>query len=144
MPFDYRKAELEPGRTVPMVLDMLPGSPEIQVEHLGDENRTYLADHIAKANAKASRSGGVAARKMVSKATIAEDQKQRRTDVAKHVVRDLKAKHTDGRDATPTDIPEWVDSLPNHVVMMIYLFALNAGNFLDQVIEGDVKELAEK
>ncbi len=146
---NYRRADLESGRTVSMVLDMLPGKvkPEIKVEHLGDENRTYLSDEIAKANASASRASGNK-KKLMSKARIAEMKQQRRDELKKHIVRELTATHDDGSPATNADIPAWVDSLPPDVVDLIYLFSLNAENFRTSDDEpeedGADKKLAEK
>ncbi len=141
MAFDYSLAELQPGHTVPLVLDMLSGSPEIDVEHLGKTNKTYLADEIASANSKPAGSSGK--RKLMSKAQLAEDVRRMRARL-KHAVRHLRAKHSDGSAATDADIPEWIESIPDDVVETIFMFAVNAENFRRYPVEGDAKELAEK
>lgn len=142
MGFDqFRKAELEPGHTVPMVLDMLPGEPVIHVEHLGETNSTYLDDEIARANAKPASAGGKGQQK-ISKVKLAEIRTKRRATLAKHVIRKLEAKHSDGKPATVEDIPLFVDSIPGDVVDTIWNFANNAENFRPSL--DDVKDLAEK
>ncbi len=135
-----RSAGLKPGKTVPLILNMLPGEPVIHVEHLGDENTGFLNDAIAKANAKAAL--GTKGQKL-SRAKLDEMREKNRATLAKHSVRSLEAKHSDGRAATDKDIPEFVDALPADVVDIVVQFVNDAENFRDRM-ESKPEDLAEK
>lgn len=142
MPFDQIKnAALRPGKLVPLVLNMLPGEPVVHLEHLGDENASYFDDAIAKANAKAQagKKGGRASRRQ-----LAENRDKNRETLAKHSVRHLEARHSDGRAATDADIPEFMASVPPDVVDTMIVFAFDAENWRERSIDGDARELAEK
>ncbi len=142
MPFEqFKKAVLMPGKTVPLRLNMLQGEPVLHVEHIGDENVSYVDDIIAKAHA--TKQVGVRGKKL-SRKMLAESMVENRRIVAAHAVRHVEALHSDGRAATDADIPELVASLPDDVITTIYNFASDAENFRERPIEGDAKELAEK
>lgn len=139
MAFDFSSAHLKPGKTVPLVLNMLPGEPVVQIEHLGESNKSFFNDLIARANAKAT----VVPSKLTAKA-LKEARAKNREMIAKHAVRDLVATHDDGRKATKEDIPEFIAALPDDVIDLIREFASNPENFRDQTIEADPADIAEK
>ncbi len=134
-------ASLKPGKTVALKLNQLPGSPVVHVEHLGETNASWWNDNVTKADPKA------AAPDRAGKATlksIAAARAANRIIVAKHAVRRLEATHDDGRKATDEDIPEFVESLPDHVFDIVKNFALDANNFMDVAADSDANELAGK
>lgn len=144
MGFDYSAAVLKPGKTIPVSLDMLPGKPAVQLEHLGDENVSWLNDQIAKANAKIAMAAFTDnKKKQLSPKKIEEARKLRRDILAKHAVRGLTAKHKDGTPATVSDIPMWCDAIPPDVVDKLWSIA-NDDELYRDVDEQDSKELAEK
>ncbi len=145
MAFDHiSKAALTPGKTIPLSLDMLPGTPVIDVEHLGDENASYLDDEIAKANAKGVSAGSQKGKK-VTPARLVEIREKRRDIIAKHAIRHLKdVKHSDGKQATDAEIPAFAAALPGDVVDKIWDIVTDAELFRERSIDGDPKALAEK
>ncbi len=140
MAFDkIRSAELVPGKTVALKLDMLPGSPVVHVEHLGEENSSWVNEQIATANSKPLSRG----KKKLTAKGLKEATEEHRKEIADHAIRGLDATHDDGTPATKADIPEFVASLPRDVVDLIWVFAYTPANWRD-TIEVDAKELAEK
>jgi hypothetical protein len=133
-----RRAALVPGKTVPLKLDMLPGSPVIHIEHIGDENATWINSRVAKANAESPR-----AKKKVTVKSLNEATEERRQEIIDHAIRNIEARHDDGTPATKADIPLFGAALPADVVDLVWVFAHNAANWRDEM-EGDPKELAEK
>lgn len=148
MAFDFSKQELKAGKTVPLVLDMLPGKPIVHLEWLGETNATWMSDQIARANAKTATAAKKADPKITKKG-LDEIREKNRGFLAKHAVRRLEAKHNSGenagKDATEADIPEFMAKIPGDVVDTIVEFCANQENFRDADIEpGDVKDLAGK
>lgn len=143
MGFDYSVAELKPGKTIPVVLDMLPGAPVIELEYLGETNVSYLNDQISQANAKLMSAGGTK-NKQLTKKRIDENRAKRREILAKHAVRDLKAKHKDGMPATKADIPEFCNAIPADVVDTIWAMANNEELFRGEDSPSSASDVAEK
>jgi hypothetical protein len=134
-----RKAALVPGKLVPLKLDMLPGSPVIWVEHLGEENATWINARVAAANAAMQSRG----KKKVTVKDLKATTEERRQEIIDRAIRNLDAVHDNGTPATKTDIPMFGEALPPDVVDLVWAFAYNAANWRD-AIEGDPKELSEK
>jgi hypothetical protein len=132
--FDFTAQKIVAGYTIPIVLDMLPGSPTVHIEHLGNQNKTLLAEQIAEATATASdarKIGAKSKRKTPAEVEkeLAEKTAERREELAAHAVRNLDAKHVDGTPATTADIPAFVDALPEDIVDRLYAIANNADLF---------------
>lgn len=144
MGFDYSAAVLKPGRLIDISLDMLPGKVSVKLEHLGDENLSYLNDQIAKANAKLAIVASGDKKTQLTLKKLEENRKLRRDILAKHAVRELTATHNNGTAATNDDIPAWVDAIPGDVVDKLWNFANNEELYRDVVVEPDSKALAEK
>lgn len=146
MPFDqFAGSALKTGKTVPLKLNMLPGSPVVHLEFLGETNTTFWNDQIARANAKdavlaAITPGGT----KVTKKLIRERRKKDRETLAKHAVRKLEAVHSDGTAATAADIPEFLDAMPDDVIDMLRAFVTDPENFRERAIESDPEDTAEK
>lgn len=141
MAFNYAAAELAPGKTITVRLDQLPGKPVVQLEHLGETNRTWLDDQLAKANTQqASKSSK--ARGKVSKRKLAESLAAARDLLAAHSVRDLVAKHADGKPATTADIPDWCAAIPADIVWLLVEIAADPESFREAF--DDVDAIAEK
>jgi len=139
-----RNAGLIPGKTVPLVLNMLPGEPVVNVEHLGTSNTSFINDQVARASHHKAVTRTASTGAPMSELERERVDRENREFIIKHVIRKLEAKHDDGRDATDADIPEFVQSLPPDVVTTILVFAFNAENFRERVIESAPKALAEK
>jgi hypothetical protein len=145
--FDYiADAALVPGKTVPYKFTQFIGEPVVHVEHLGETNKTYLNEEIARANssaALASSGGG----KRVSKQLIKEQRDKRRKIYAKHAVRKLEAKTKTGEAAGQDLIPDFVNSLPDEVFDVAWNFVRDPENFRELTIDADedsTKALVEK
>jgi hypothetical protein len=136
-----RAAAPRAGKLKPVVLDMLPGKPVVHLEQLGDDNATWVADQISRANSKTAL--GIGSRK-ASKKLLREIVERKREVVTAHAVRKIEAVHDDGHEATADDIPEFCESLPGYVVEAIYDYAANANNWLEVEPESDVAEVAGK
>lgn len=138
---NYEMARIVPGKTARIVLNMLPGSPAAHVEHLGESNVAYynemLADSAAAGAAVGSRKRSAKERKEVID--------KRRVTLARHAVRKLEAKFSDGTPApsTPDVIEKWLNALPEDVVTKLYLFALDEDNFREHSFT-NVADVAEK
>lgn len=148
MGFDqYEKAKIVSGRTVPYVMNMLPGEPVVHVEWIGDTNRTWVNHLMAEARAGEKGIKAVSDREFAKLADPEQRKKNREENrklLAKHSIRKLEAFHSDGRAATDDDIPLWVQSIPDDCVDKIVVFVLNAENFREHVIESTASALAEK
>lgn len=140
--FDFSSAMVTPGRTIPVILNMLPGSPVIHVECFGPDNKSYMASVLAAANAKAPVKVGRGEKVKVTADTFAETLAEERKDLH-HAIRRIEAKRKDGTDATDADIPAFIAALPPDVVHRVHAIANNLENFRDGQF-ADPKELAEK
>ncbi len=144
MAFNFDSAKMQAGYTVPVVLNTLPGSPTVHIEHLGSENRTLTDEILKAANADVpvKRTAGVA-KKKTTKADLDGQVEDKRADL-KHAIRKLEATHTDtGLEATDADIPLFIAALPGDTVELLWHFAKTADNFR-RTPPADVKALAEK
>ena len=141
MAFDHiKRSAIAPGKTVQLVLNMLPGSPVVHVEHVGETNVGFMNELLAKANGRhlATSSSSLSAKDR-------DDARARnRETLARHSIRHLEATHSDGTPATDTDIPDFVAALPDDVVDLIRDFVRDPNNFRERPIEGDPKAIAEK
>ena len=142
MPFDYKAAEVKPGKTVKLVLDMLPGAPAVHLEHLGESNKSYWSESVAKANSGEIHAG--TRPKVITAKAIADRRVRDRELLRKHVIRKLEAKHADGSDATLDDVGEWLEAIPAYVLDMLVEYAVNPANFGDAPVATDVDATAEK
>lgn len=162
--FDYRKAEITPGRTVEILMDNLPRDrwkdpttgeemvgdfPICHVEQLGPDNRSWVAAQIDKADPKKAPkkepAGPRAAKKMSVEAFQAATRKDRdeRREEIRHAVRRIVCRRSDGTEATDSDIPAWIAAIPQHAVDRIHTIAWNPNNYLDGNF-ADPNEIAEK
>lgn len=151
MGFDYSLQEMVSGYTIPILLDGLPGSPVVHIEHLGPDNRTLLAEQIATANATLAEAAKATKKRIGKKQSDAPpvvDESwfqnrtaSRRETLIKHVVRKLEATHTDGTAATDADIPAWVNAIPKATVDLLYELAEGNANFFRP---SEPKDIAKK
>lgn len=143
MAFDFAPAMVTPGRTIPVVLNMLPGSPTVHLEHLGPDNKTWLAAQVASANAAAPKKGIALGRERpkIDAKDLTDDTEQRADLV--HALRHLEATHTDGTPATDADIPEFIAGLPSDIVRRLHFVASNIENYRNGQFN-DPKAIAEK
>lgn len=141
----FRKLEaqaVEPNRTVPLVLAQLKGEPILHVEHLGETNREFWNDALARANVQTNTASK---RTRITDSKIKENRIKNRDLVAKYSVRALeKVFHDDGSPATIADIRDVVFALPDDVFDEVLRFVGDPNNFRDVEIEGDAEELAKK
>lgn len=138
------KAVVPPGKTVPLVLDMLPGSPVLHVEHLGESNQQYWNDQIARANTAEARVGD-RANQAITKRGLKKRRDKDRETLAKFSVRDIEARHTDGTPATKEDIPDFLEACPDDVIDTIRDFVINPDNFRERgAAPADPSDTAEK
>lgn len=141
------------GKTVELVLNQLSilgDSPAFVVEHLGESNRAFWNDVIARANVNATDSR----RGKLTEADIAAGRAKNRANLAKYSVKDLRGFYHDveGQPGTPdptkpatkADIVELLQALPNDVIDSVMTFVVNAENFRERPVLADAKTVAEK
>lgn len=142
MPFgSVSQQALKPAKTVELVLNqlvILGEHPILVVQHLGESNKPFWNDALAKASANAADRGR---NKKITPAEIDAGRAANRTTVAKFAVVDTRGFFHDYTDrpgfpdhmkpATKADIPEIINALPNEVFDSVMSFVLNAENFRD-------------
>lgn len=126
-------ARPKPGKIVPLVLNMLPGSPTVHVEHLGETNAAYWQDAIARAEAEPAAVG----RRGITE--LRARRERNRGLLVKFAVRRLEAVHSDGTPATDADIPEFVEALPDDVVDTVWVFCSDVENFRERPLAAPEK-----
>lgn len=154
----FTAARIVAGKIIPVVLNQLPGAPVVGLEHIGDGNATFVADQIAKAGTdEALHPGAILASAAAVRARRADtrgkadDEREQREQIARfrelvlrHGVRQLvDVKHSDGAKATDADIPEFVTSLPDDVVVDLALICFNKEHWRERP-EADVATVAGK
>lgn len=132
-------------KLVELQLNQLAGEPILIVAHLGESNKDFWLDSIAKANAQAAAGGG---KQKLSPARIKEMRSKNRATVIKYAAKDVtNLFHDDGTPATKADLADIVNSLPDDVFDSVLLFCSNADNFRERPINDDpeaTKALVEK
>lgn len=135
MSFDFTPFEMQEGYTVPLVLDMLPGSPVVHLEHLGLANKSYVASQIAAATAAAEeirKDKRKIGRKVDTAITFKDadqDIIEKRADLH-HAIRNLEGFHSDGvTPASSKDIPDFISAIPKHIVVLLWNFCQVESNF---------------
>jgi hypothetical protein len=155
MPFGSVTAQhLQTGKTVELVLNqlvILGEHPVLVVEHLGETNKAFWNDALAKANVKATDG---ARRTKLTPADVIAGRIKNREAVAKFSVRGTIGFYHDhadrpgvpdpARPATNVDIRDIVMALPDEVFDSVLAFVINGENFREHAIAGDPKELAGK
>lgn len=138
--FDFEAAKLQPGKLVPIKLNMLPGHPVVWVEHLGETNKGYWNETLAMAGSGGAEAGSGKR----TPETVKADIEKHRKSIERHAIRKLDAKHTDtGEAATQADIPEFCEAIPDDVVETVYWFSRDPENFRKHSFS-NAADLAEK
>ena len=128
---------------VPVVLNQLKPAPTFWCEHLGESNKGFWNDALARANVTAN--VGAGKRTRITDAKVKEGRMRNRELVAKHSVRRLEdVFHDDGTPASAADIRDVVFAIPDDVFDELLEFVTNPNNFRDVEIDGDASELAKK
>ena len=159
MPFDhYEAAHVTPGRTVPVEMTMLPKHPVTgkhpvaHVEHLGNDNRSWIAYQIETADPKKIEKAKTSTLKKKQEtleertARAMEQSKEKRDErraEIRHAVRHIDAWHSDGTPATDDDVPAWIGAIPQDGVDLIWWVATNLENYRNREFATE-QELAEK
>jgi len=145
MPFEKMRAAVAPaGKLIKVRLDNLPGQPEIEMEHLGETNASWMADQAARAGTKDALVLGASLDRVASQRERKQQLLRYRETLEKHAVRHLTdVRHDDGTKATDDQIAEWVDALPDDMVYRLISVAFNVENWRE-VPTIDAKVLAEK
>lgn len=150
MPFEKLAAQkVKPGKTVELVLNQLTsphGAPIIAIEHLGESNRQWWGDQIARAKASSAiRTSKKAKDDSISEEAIAAARMANRETLATYSVRHLvRVFHDDGTQATDDDIKAFVMSIPDDVIDSIISHATDPNIFRDVAIEGVPADIAKK
>jgi hypothetical protein len=149
----YTKQGPQPGKTVPYTLHGLRNpdgtSPVLHVEYVGESNRGFWMEALAKASAKASanakavRGPGTTPTEIDRERRAARDD-NRETIIAHSARRIDNAFHDDGAPATPADIRAIVMALPDEDLDQLWAFVQNHNRFRDYTITEDPVALAEK
>jgi len=142
----YTKQAPQQGRTVPYTLVALRNpdgsSPVLHVEYLGESNRPYWLESLARAQAKEKPSGTTPIE--IDRERRAQRDKNRAT-LAQHSVRRLEhVFRSDGTSATSADIPAVLAAIPDEDLDALWFFVQNPGNFRDYTFAETPAALAEK
>lgn len=144
----YKSQAPKVGKTFKYVLRGLRNAdgshPAVHIEHLGEENKAFWLELLAKAQADA--------RAAASASTPAEMDKDRRESRAlnrdrliRHSARRLEnVFHDDGTPATDKDISGFILSIPDGDFDALFAAAENPANYRDYPIAGDPATIAEK
>jgi hypothetical protein len=142
----YAKQTPQAGKTVAYTMRGLrnpDGSrPLLHVEHVGESNRPFWLEALARASARAR--AGASTPLDIDRAQR-EDREERREILARHSVRNVEnVFHDDGCIATAADIPEILRSIPDHDIDELWTFVQNHNNFRSYSITESAEPLAEK
>jgi hypothetical protein len=146
---------LMPGKTVELVLNqlvILGDSPVLIVEHMGESNREFWNDALAKASG--TRAAEVALGGKLTADQVNAARARNREALIKWCVKGTKGFFHDFPDrpgvpdpdhpATDADTADIIMALPNEVFDSVSKFVQNAENFRDRPITGVPKVLAGK
>lgn len=133
------KQSLDQDRTVELVLYQLVGDPVLVVRHLGESNKPFWNDALAKAGKSA-----VGKKTRLTSAEVLQARAENRETVAKYSVVDLHGvRHDDGRPAVVDDISDVIAALPDDVFDAVLRFVTDPNNFRD-VAPADPQAVAGK
>src|SRR5262245_18224853 len=140
----YEAAAVRPGKLRRVRLEMLPGAPEIDVEHLGETNKTWLAEMVGKAGTNPVQVVGTGPGGAQTAAERAEQLERFRGILASHGVRHLvSVRRADGTPAVDADIARWCAAIPPDVVTRLVVLCFDVDKFRDGP-EVDAETLAGK
>jgi hypothetical protein len=145
----YTNQAPHPGKTVPFPLRGLRNpdgsSPVLHVEHLGEENRPYWLEMLARSTAKARAAAQLAGTPAEIDRANRDDREENRQTVIDHSARRIEnAFHDDGAPATDKDIAAIVRAIPDVDFLQLWVFVNNPHAFRDYPIAEDPAALAEK
>jgi hypothetical protein len=145
---NYTSQAPKTGKTSPCVLRGLRNAdgshPVVHVEYLGEENRPFYLEQLAKAQTRM--------RAVMASSTPADMDRQAREDrldnretVIQHAARKLEnVFHVDGSLATEADISGFIRSIPDRDFDQLFAHAQNHNNYRDYPIVGEPQAIAEK
>jgi hypothetical protein len=143
----YAKQGPQQGRTVPYPLRGLRNpdgtSPILHVEHIGEGNRAFWLDSLARASAKAGKPSGTTPVEIDRARREARDD-NREILISFSVRRVENAFHDDGTPATNADIRAIVMAIPDEDFDRLTVFVNSYNNFRDYTITEEPDKLAEK
>lgn len=118
--------------------------PAVHIEHLGEENKPYWLELLAKAQADAR-----AATSVSTPAEIDKDRRDTRALYRERIIRYSARRldnvfHDDGVPATDADLAQFIRSIPDGDFDLIYDAATNPANFRDYPVAGNAADIAEK
>lgn len=139
------------GRTARYILPLrAPHGPmTLVLEHLGESNRPFWLDQLARAKGDMALAAGAPNPKDMTPDQIAMAVEARRAQ-KRHLVAQFAVKalenvwHDDGTEAGPDAIVDFVFALPADVFDDVWQFCENPDNFRASPIVGDPSELAGK
>jgi hypothetical protein len=139
MPFLKIAKQAVTDTTVELVLQQIAGDPVLVVRHLGETNKPFMNDALARAG-----SSSVGKKKRLTTAEIAANRLDNRETVAKYAIVNLKnVFDDDGKPATVSDITDVVMALPDDVFDTVLRFVSDPDNFRDRPL-GDAAAIAGK
>ncbi len=146
---NYSKQAPQQGKTVPYVLRGLrnpDGShPVLHVEHLGEANRPFWLDALAKSSARVRAGGRVEGTPVERDRAHRENRDDGRESVISYSAKKVdNAFHDDGSPATASDIRAIVVAIPDEDFDRLWTFVCSGDNFRDYSIADAPANIAEK
>lgn len=145
----YKSQAPKVGKTFKHVLRGLRNAdgshPAVHIEHLGEENKPYWLELLAKMKADAQAAVASSATPAEMAKDMGEERAQNREILLRHSARRIEnVFHDDGAAATDADIAAFVRSIPDGDFDVLFRAAQNPNNFRDYPITGDPAAIAEK
>lgn len=143
----YTKQAPQQGRTVPYVLYGLRNadgtSPIVHVEHIGESNRPFWLDALAKASAKAKEGAAAPTTPTeIDRMRRANREDNRETVIAHSARRLERVFRQDGTPATDKDLRAFILAIPDSDFDELWAFVQNPHNFRDFTIAEEPEKLA--
>lgn len=143
----YKKQAPQSGKAVPYTLFCFRNpdgtSPVLHVEYLGESNRPFWLETLARAKAKTGAAIATTPTEIDRDRRTARDSN--RETVISHSARKIdNAFHDDGTPATEKDLRAIVLAIPDEDFDMLFGFVQNHGNYREFVITEDPAAVAEK
>jgi hypothetical protein len=147
---NLRRGALKPGKTIPVILNMFPGSPTLHCEHLGNENYGFINDMMRGSGAEGVKVGATSR----SPEALGRVRTANREIVAKHSVRRIEGFYYDDADGNPdlskpvpstlAAIAEVINALPDDVFDMLLAVVSDSERYRDVPITASADDIAKK
>jgi hypothetical protein len=149
---NLRRYDVKAGKSVPLILNMIPGDPVLHLEHLGESNHRFINDKVRGTGTDAVRASALRGTSDVDARQKVRDEN--RETVARYCVHRVEGFFYDDAAGnpdptspvpnTPEGFMQVIRSLPDWIFDIVLAFVVNAANFMERVVAGDAADVAKK